>query len=307
MRTVSGPSELTGLCAVIDGWIAVPNFGVSSEEQFAAKLDVLQRIVELARLTNGSVVNKRTMRQLLSLGIDVDSAAGTVRIGAGTSAAYRLDASGWPAPNERMPNELQAPLLLHLLRQYKRPQRVHDTIEGFIRVVSLYLTPFNMESTLTGVPRVMTNTRVAASLLRDWCLIQNSERVRYKSWELTHLGLLAAAALALEQGPAITKRNVTMAYGQYVAEPIRDVLWRLRHIDLLVPTLRGICSENADALGSLEVIQLLVTEYAEVLRRSIDSNDFESCRKAAMDVLGRIEDVIPVASLADDLAVDAAI
>jgi hypothetical protein len=307
MNDSTRPGQLDALRAVIDRWITVSGGARSPDEEFEHKLDALHRVVELARLTTGAVVNKYTMREVLAAGVSVDLDAMLVGIGSTPDGSPRVDTSGWPAPNERMPNELQAPLLSYLLRQYKRPRRIHETIEGFVRAVKPFLTPFDTESTVTGVPRVMTNTRVAANLLRDWGLLQNSPRVRYKSWELTHLGLLAAAALAREGRPGIPARTLSMPYGQFVAEPIREVLWRLRRVDLLVPTLRIICADNGDVLRSLDAIHHLVCEYADALMRSVDLYDFSGSRAAALDVLRRIEETIPVESLADDLAVDLAL
>lgn len=290
----------------IHTWVRLPGEPGNPTEDLVVKIDILERILEIARLRSGRVVNRTRMVDLIGSGWNVDPAEGIVTRDA--SAPVKLADVPWPAPNERVPSELQTPLLLYLLRQYKRPEPIHKTIEEFVVFVRQYLTPFDVESTVTGVPRVMTNTRLAANTLRDWGLLQNARPVRYKSWELTHLGLLAGAALTRTATPDLQpKRCLRMTHTNHLAEPIMEAVRSLTRIENLLPTLEIISNENADVLQSLTTIRELVVEYEGLLFSYGGSQDLQLSKIAARSVLERIVHSIPVDSLADDLAVDQAI
>jgi hypothetical protein len=306
MTSNSGNDELAGLKALICSWVQLPSDIPDSEDDFTARIDVLERVLEIARLATGKVVNRTRMIDVMNAGLSVDLAAGVVSLS--PSGPLRLDTVQWPAPNERMPSELQIPLLLYLFLQYRRPEPIHKTIEGFVISLRNYLTPFDVESTITGVPRIMTNARVAANTLREWGLLQGSSRVRYKSWELTHIGLLAGAALIRSpDGTHQSIRALRMSHSKHLATPIMDVIRSLSRAENLVPTLAAITRENADVLDSLGCIHELLQKYAALLPISGAVDNFKFSNEAAKELLKQIAEVIPVDSLADDLAKDYAI
>ena len=119
-------------------------------EDLAAKIDVLERVVELLRLRTGHVINKLSMEDLLRSGILVErSSAGTlvlrVASGDGTHEIRSHTPDGWKQ------SELQVPLVLFLFAPHPQPHSIHDLIAAFLAKIQESLSPADVETTKTGV------------------------------------------------------------------------------------------------------------------------------------------------------------
>lgn len=299
-----GSELLSQLKSIIDEWIEIyPTPGVP--DSYERRLDVLQRLVELGRLETGHLTNEVTIAALFKAGIQIDSEKKQVTIGAPqVIPGRRPKAEDWDAPSARTPDELQVPLLLYLLQNHRRGARIGDLIADFIRNMRRSLTPFDMESTRTGVPRVATNTRLAAQALREWGLLERSDRFVYKTWELTHLGMLVGSALYMENASkALQPRTLPRSHHGGLVKEIRSICAELTSEARLAELLERICRPHEDVLESLAEIRTILTEFHKNLSAGPGSPDSNEERREGVRVLvEKIKELIPLEDLATDLA-----
>jgi hypothetical protein len=211
---------------------------------------------------------------------------------------------------ERGQVELQVPLMLYLLQTHGRVRRINDLITDFVESLKDELSPADVETTRTGVTRVVTTTRSTARALRIHGLLTSSERSSYKSWELSVLGLLVAAILQ-EQGTDMklrarclrTQDGGPFGMSNALAEPVAHVLGDLAAPDVVGARLRAILGPNQDVLDSFEQAGMLIAQFCARLKREdqVGHTDWHAQRWATKAFLGELGTVLTPSQLGDDL------
>ncbi len=149
-----------------------------------SKIDILERMIDLFHIYENDTENACSLQDLLSAEIEFLP-----------DKRWRFVRSGHPGDknNFKRSNDLILPLLMFLLVHQKK-EGILDSIRAFIRQIrDTHLTVEDFKKTKTGVIRCFTNARFAASYLRASGLLQYSGK--YKHWELSFLGIIAASAL----------------------------------------------------------------------------------------------------------------
>jgi len=298
------------LLAIIEAWVEgivliQPTTGMSTD--YRTKLDVLERIVELGRLTTGQAENAIRVDDLLVSGVDVDPETRQLAIG----RSSRAGDAPWPAPSARVPYELQVPLLIYLVHSRSRREPIGDLLADFVTVASPFLTPWDMESTRTGVPRIATNTRLAARDLRAWGLLRYTRGEAFKTWELSHVGLIVGAGLSLRGATvSLQTRALKASHGGsgWLTERIQDLWHDLSDVVKLKAILHAISRPNSDILKSMEKIQELLVAYGHLAHpRASGREVLHESRAEAEDLIECMQGVIRADDLADDVVTDLAL
>jgi len=148
-----------------------------------AKIDFLERALEILRYKNKHLDNKLEFEEFVQGQIVIDNEKLTfespqklITIHSGTK-----------------PIRLQTKLLMFLLLNHDKSYKVYDIIDNFISKIWGHLTFIDFKKTKTGVTRCFTNTRFAANTLRDYGLLKFTKKERYKTWTLSLYGFLVAA------------------------------------------------------------------------------------------------------------------
>lgn len=292
--------------------------GDSETRSLAQRLDVLGRIIELLRLQAGEIGNRLSMKELLETGLGVArDTTGTPRIRVGTMFGKPFDPS-----EERAESELQIPLLLFLLQDYRKSRRIRDTLAEFFQAVHSCLSPKDVETTQTGVTRIVTTTRGAARTLYDHGLLSRSQQTEFKRWELSILGILTAAVLfkngnRLELPRRYRKPNSAGPFGAEgrLVKGIADILTAFENPSVVAAALMELCTPNMEVFPSFDTAVELVTSYSrslvsesvraegtpyeQVSRRLIDAMEK---RKAARRLIDALDEVVPRTALREDFA-----
>src|SRR5689334_10292047 len=146
-----GPSNdpfLDQLEALVEGGVHIGPW-TSDGGKLREKLDALERAVELLRLKTGHVSNGLPMHDFLGRGLAVSRGA------AGSPMLHVTDDGDNPfstacRPDGFKQSELQAPLIIFLLRQDLDRTPIRTTISGFVEDIQPYLSPADVETTKTG-------------------------------------------------------------------------------------------------------------------------------------------------------------
>lgn len=283
-----------------------PDSGVGTD--LGSKLDVLERVVELGRLATGRLENSIRMTDLLETGIMVRPEGRTVLVGVEPRYGTR-GRKAWPTPDPRVPQELQTPLLLHLVHNRMRKRPIGQLLADFIEAITPFLSPLDVESTQTGVSRVATNSRFAARTLRSWGLLRTSREVAFKTWELTHLGVIVGAILVMKGNKIrIEPRRLKTSSSDWLAKPLQEVSHDLRDPVKLRRALAAICIPNADVLASMATVLEILQDYGEVICSDQSPGlSFAERRSKAAALLQSVEEAITPEQLADDIVTDLAL
>lgn len=285
-----------------------PESGIADDLQ--SRLEVLERVVELARLSTGEVENRLPTRALLTAGLSFD--VGAERISVGVPGKNSPDlATGWPAPDARNPMELQTPLLLYLVHNHRRDAAVADLIHDFVRLIRPSLRPEDVETTRTGVTRVVTNTRLAARTLRTWGLLRYTQAEAYKTWELSHVGIIVAMALALRGttfSPVVRMLRQSNPSHGWLAEPLSLMCQALKEAEKLRAVLAQISSPNSDIILSMDIIKDLLRTFEHLsLPAGRDAASLRKRQEIAVGMMQEISVKIPQRQFADDSVTDLAL
>ncbi len=163
---------------------------IGVRNDFRAKLDLIERAIQLARFNLGENENQLGYRDFLKL---------SIRFG---NEKIIFLSTAEPVTNvliePHKPPELQIPLAVHLLVNHGKNKSIYNIIESFIDEIRTHLTPLDFEKTQTGVIRCFTNTRFAAKGLRDQGLLKFTRGEAYRTWELSFIGILVAGFLYYE-------------------------------------------------------------------------------------------------------------
>jgi hypothetical protein len=308
---------MNGLAAFIEQVVVLTNPPQSSADALGVKLDVLERLIELLRLIHGSVGNKQRIEDLLSHGLEVSrSSMGGLRVRVGVNAT-QLRLPGWPAPGGRSQAELQVPLMLYMFVTYRKKRAISDLLVDFLEELRPWLSPSDVESTRTGVMRVMTTTRSAARALRLHGLISDSQRTAYKSWELTVLGLVVAALLIEREGTSLEMqpRGLRVTSGgrfgasNHLTEPLSKIARELHDPRNVTRALHRVCSPNREVFPTFDRVVGIIVSWSKRREESLTSRhpDMFQLRKQARELVSELSTLVPENALADDMAKDFAL
>jgi hypothetical protein len=308
---------LEGLRRFIDEAVICESPASQGAGELTHKMDVLERVVELLRLEHGEMQNRLRMKDCLTGGLEVSrSASGALRLRVGGSA-NRIERPGWPSPGGRTQDELQIPLILYLFITYRHRRRINDLLVSFLGEMRPWLSPDDVESTLTGVMRAMTTTRTAARALRLHGLIVDSPETAYKSWELSILGLVVGSLLVERRGRFVelTPRGVrATASGRFGASNhltsvLADLMRELTDPTIVSRALRRVCTPNQDVFPTFDEVVAVLSEFGDELEQAQGQRRLEwhELRDRARALLTRLAEKVPESALADDMAKDLAL
>ncbi len=159
------------------------------QDQFKAKLDSLERIIEAVRFYYGYDENAIPLENFLQTEWKVNA----------DNSVEMLSFPEKVTQHDRRrflnPSTLQIPLVTYLLLTFQKQQQILTLIHSFIREIRMNMTPYDFQKTQTGVTRCVTNTRFASLSLRDAGLIKFTHKEAFKRWELSFLGIIVAVML----------------------------------------------------------------------------------------------------------------
>jgi hypothetical protein len=295
----------------VDSIVHIGTWTTQSAE-LRTKLDVLERVVELLRLRTGHVANRISLTSLLAEGISVGVGASgrpTLRVGGGSDAL----GTSRPIHNGLVQSELQLPLMLFLLTRDCTSSSIGTTISDLVSELQLCLTPADVETTGSGVTRVVTTIRSAARTLRLHGLMLDTDQTAFRSWELSVLGLLVAAFL-YDAGHRVLveDRHLPLIEGgkfgraTHLAEPVREVLRSFADPAQVGRALNRVCGPNRDTFASFDDAVKLVAAFcrpwqAPVTDRSELSGER---RRAAKELMKSLSAAVPTEVLARDMYFD---
>jgi hypothetical protein len=205
-------------------------------------LDLMEHLITVLRHKHRNTSPKLSFETFLKSNISVTS--GHITINAVNGAIN--NGSGTP------PIQLQSALLRHLLIFHKQTYPVHKIVESFTNSIWSYLTVLDFKRTITGATRCHTNTRFAATTLRDYGFLRFSHKEAYKTWQLTLSGFLVAAKL-IELETWVPKS--TNERGLYLRQDILDAAKEvLDSYDGFVNELSKLCEPQTDIFKTYEEI-----------------------------------------------------
>lgn len=275
----------------------------------ADKMNVLGRVVELLRLQTGRLVNDFPMPDLLKAGVCVRrTTVGALTIvvgGEGRAPGVRIH-----APNGWRESELQVPLLLSLMSQVRPKQRVGTLIDAFVAQIRDRLSPADVETTKTGVPRIVTTIRLAARTLRLHGLLTFSEETAYKTWEPSVLGLLVGVAIVEKnKSTQLEDRSRALIDVNHLAAPLIDVLQEFANPGVVSQLVHKILGPNRDVFDSYDRAINVVTNFCARFYGASQSADHprHELRAAAKALLSELSSALQPGELARDILVDRAL
>jgi len=286
--------------------------GAGLPDTLQARLDVLERVAELLRLRAGWSEHRIPIERLIEAGMDIETGqagATVLRVGVPSRTSTGQQ---WQPPDERTQGELQAPLLLYLLRRRHTGMRVGNLILEFVNALRPYLSAADVETTETGVTRVMTTARIAARTLRDYGLLTDTKATAYRTWQLSLLGVLVAVrlqdgkhTLAMEQ----RQRAVSDPAGPFggtnmLAAPVREAMSRLADPAQVVGTLQRLSEPNTGAFDTVGPALDALATYCARLEPGGQPpvGSLAELRVAARAMLAAVDEAVPAELLAEELA-----
>lgn len=300
---------LTALEAFVDEVVDLGPLD-GQDDPLRMKLDVLERIVELLRIRSGWSTRRVRIHEILDAGMAVEKDLFgnlTLRVGRGDRRAMW----DWPVVYDHRERELHAPLLIYLLHYHRAGTRIGDLLVEFANLIRDQLAPGDVESTETGVTRIMTTIRDAASTLRYWGLLTDSPKLKHRTWELSVFGILVAVRL-YERGyrlilpprwPDRTWRPPSGG-GFLLAHPVQEIVRELADPTVVANTFLRICGPNCEVFETFGPAIEAVKAYCEYLARLGDEErpPIGVLRLQAEAMMKAVSDVVPTAALAEDLA-----
>lgn len=231
------------------------------------KLDILDRLIQIARFELAYDANRVDMRELLRERAWLMDPSGTLTVHAkhGYQPSVEL-------PEYRRANDLEGALLVFLLIHHRESDPVLKTIERFVAEIRAALNPLDFERTRTSVIRCYTASRFAATRLRGYGLLRYGRDEEFKRWGLTFLGLTVAASIYREGWQDASRGTAEeLTRGAALANQIWKVLSKLERPESWGEVLDHLCHESGMPFppydgSSLEAAAQLMTRFNEVAR-----------------------------------------
>ena len=205
-----------------------------------AKIDVLERTLELLRIERRHLENDISMEEFVQ---------GETTIKNGIlqyyeTSQYRSPCSGTP------PIRFQPGLLVFLLMNYRNRQNVYDIIDSFISMVWVHLGPLDFKKTRTGVIRCFTNTRFAALTLRNYGLLKFTKSEAFKTWSLSLIGMIVAAKV-IEKGVwALPPVSGDKKWSSELHPDIHTAFKELAEFEVFTKRLADMCRPEVGSLDN---------------------------------------------------------
>ena len=236
-----------------------------SSDEITLKIDLLERLLELARLYRRNTKNNVPFEDFLQ-GHVMTWPTGLRFVAPREKNWYRSGTA---------PIRLQPKLLLFLLLHHRDRFRIYNIIEAFIQKIWEELEPLDFKRTETGVMRCFTSTRFAANTLRAYGLLKFTQEEAYKTWVLSLPGLLVAATVLEERNWHIPECQKERAASDLHPD-IRSAWNHYQTFDKFVEKLKGICTPEAEVFETFDEVlknsHLLLAQYWKTLQNDSLSN-----------------------------------
>jgi hypothetical protein len=309
-----GQSGLDELEAFVDATVHIGAWDAPSA-QLGQKLNVLERVIEVLRLRTGQLNNDLAMKDLLASGLSVERGAAGRPI-LHVRSGYRGKTVSSHTPDGLTQFELQVPLIHFLLHQHRRGWRIGRLIPSFLGEIQSALSPADVETTKTGVTRVVTTTRSTARTLRLHGLFADSHRTAYKTWELSTLGLLVGLHLydrgaSTKIAPRALQWPGTKRFGgsDFLTEAVASTLNDLADPLIVAQILARACTPNREVFSTFDQVVSIVTLFCERFAKAHDrrSADLFELRDASKALISSLESAVPAGALAEDIGAQLAL
>ena len=239
-------AENNPLESLIDRFVRLEGFpagiaGIALQQ----KIDVLGYVLEKLKFESVHHAEQVTFEEFSQCKVFAD----TERIVVAAAKNYCQPACGIA------PLRLQSPLLIFLLLHHRARFQVLEIIKLIIGKIRGSLTFLDFKKTQTGVTRCFTNTRFAATKLRDFGLLKFTQREAFKTWELSLSGLLVAARLYQDRQTAGTTWSIPAA--DNVASTglhgeVRAALDGMGTLEAFIARLRFLCADESRVFETFE-------------------------------------------------------
>lgn len=275
-------------------------FGQELKDEFSVKVSLLERMVELARFYRENYENRFSLAELRGLNLDF-TVNGKIRAEKRENLElFRL------LKDPLKPVQLEIPLLVFLMINYRKKQEVFSLIESFIKEIRPNLSPLDFEKTRTGVTRCFTNTRFAAVVLRDYGLLRFGYKEAFKKWQLSFLGIVVASQLYEPDWRAAKKWDIDYFHNvpKRLCIELDQVVDLLRNPDIFEKTLRVLCSRSKVEFKAfdktLTEIHSLVIRYSRVLIE--EKLDIRGKSKKLLNILNQLEGISSIEKFLEDFS-----
>jgi hypothetical protein len=306
----SGDDLLDALERFLDETVHIGSWS-NRQSDLGSKLAVLQRMVELLRLRTGATPPTLSMQDILELGVKAErTASGSWRIVAGREAGQVIATK---TPDGWKQSELQMPLLLLVAMQRRQGVPVGLQISGFMERIGGSLSPEDVETTRTGVTRVVTTTRSAARALKLHGLIEVSTETNYKTWQPSVMGILVAGVLVQRQAPvSLHPRSLRLSesagpfgLSTNLHGDLVDIVHSLQRREEVERLVHFVCGQNSDVLSSFVAAVDTVVAFARDYPAT--SREIHANRAQANALLGRLRESIDSKVFSEEFAIDLAL
>lgn len=266
--------------------------GCPGENPRQQVLDLLERLVEVCRYEWRLPENRIPLDHFIQ---------GTLHL-RGWSLFFEQPERFRHLGSGTQPVLLQPHLLVFLLLRHRYNMSVLEVISEFVDAVRPWLTILDFKKTATGVTRAFTNTRFAANTLRDLGYLRFTKRERYKTWELSLLGVVAAARLVKNCQWGIEGPLRRPPFGLHPA--LYSLTLNSFDLPSFVSELESVCNPQALELrrhrAVLDEAHHVLRAYCQALRAS-DHPEPER-RKRALAALAALDENPAADAFAHELA-----
>jgi len=218
--------------------------------QIHLKIDLLDRILETLRIKTKHLENELPMEKFVQSLLGINNKL----LYYSEPDKYKDLGSG------TRPIRLQSKLLLFLLIHHNNGLGVYEIIDNFIKTIWDHLEVLDFKKTRTGVTRCFTNTRFAALTLREYGLLEFTEKEAFKTWRLSLLGIIVASKV-MEAGNWDLSTSVKELQSYALHPEVREAFWDLQDFPAFIERLSVLCRPDVG----------IFTEFRDQLKAAYDS------------------------------------
>jgi len=266
---------------ILSGFLlqGITSSGYQGDGDIQLRIDLLERGLEVLRYKFRCLENKIHFEDFISGTVCLKNG----RVNFTAPEKYKSIGSGTNAIR------LQPKLMLFLLLYHGDSYKIYDIIEKFIDKIWGELRVEDFKKTQTGVTRCFTNTRFAATTLREYGFLKYTEKEAYKTWTLSLPGLLVASKVLEDQNWKIPDVQKQMHFDLH---PDINMAWEaLQSFDQFMLRLKSICEPNVKVFGTFEKFlikaHIILAGYWKVLQD--DSLSQKERKKESMKRLSQLE------------------